>query len=77
MTDPVPTNEVTWRNRFIALNLTRIGGTVLTILGIIIWQGNLLREGGSTAVGFPMALVGLAISFLAPRWLARRWKAGG
>ncbi|WP_106638571.1 hypothetical protein [Allosphingosinicella vermicomposti] len=77
MTEPVPTSQATWRNRFIALNLTRIGGTALTIFGIIVWQGNVLREGGWTEVGFPMALIGLAISFLAPRWLARRWRTGG
>lgn len=76
MTDTPTTDEATWRNRFIALNLVRIGGTALTIFAIVIWQGDLLREGGATEIGFPLALVGLAISFLVPRWLARKWRTG-
>lgn len=76
-TPPPAATEATWRNRFIALNLTRIGGTALTIFGIVVWQGDFIREGGATEIGFPLALIGLAISFLVPRWLARRWKTGG
>lgn len=72
MTKPV--DEATWRNRFILLNLTRIGGTLVVMLGLLIWYSDWLRAGGSMAVGFPTALIGLAISFLAPRGLARRWR---
>ena len=77
MTEPTPTTEATWRNRFILMNLVRIGGTALVILGLVIWQSNWLREGGWTEVGFPMAIVGLLISFWMPIWLSRRWRAKG
>lgn len=62
-----------WRNRFIAINLTRIGGTVLALLGILLWQSDTFVEEGSI-IGFPIALIGLAISFVAPLHLARRWR---
>jgi hypothetical protein len=65
--------EKMWRNRFIAINLVRIGGTVLALLGILLWQGDVFVEGGSI-IGFPIALIGLAISFVAPLKLSRRWR---
>lgn len=67
-------DDAMWRNRFILMNLTRIGGTIVVLIGLAIWQGDLLREGGSVAVGVPMVIVGLAASFGAPKWLARRWR---
>lgn len=69
-----PVSEATWRNRFIAINLARIGGTLVALFGLVIWQGDLLREGGWAAVGIPMTLVGLLVSFVGPRWLASRWR---
>jgi len=62
-----------WRNRFILLNLVRIGGTVVTLLAILLWQSDTFVEGGSW-FGFPLALLGLAASFVAPLHLARRWR---
>lgn len=67
-------NHALWRNRFIVKNLVQIGGTVLVLLALTIWHGNLLVEGGSATVGLPLALIGLTISFFAPRWLAGYWK---
>lgn len=63
----------TWRNRFILVNLATIAGTVLALFGLVLWQTNYVVTGGS-AVGFGLALVGLAISFFAPRLLSSRWK---
>lgn len=68
-----PVSETTWRNRFILINLVQIGSAAVALLGIAAWQSDLLVEGG-TALGFPVALVGLFASFFAPRLLARRWK---
>jgi hypothetical protein len=77
MTDPErQTDEVTWRNRFILLNLTRIGGTVLVLIGLLAWHGDLLVEGGTILIGLPLCLIGLAISLFGPRTLARRWREG-
>lgn len=66
--------ETLWRNRFIALNLVRIGGTVVVLIGLAVWYSDLVVQGGSMAIGLPMALIGLAISFGGPKYLARKWR---
>lgn len=69
-------NEVsksTWRNRFILINLVQIGGTVLVLFALLLWQTDYIVAGG-TWLGFPLAMAGLVISFFAPRMMARRWK---
>ena len=71
---PEPITEETWRNRFILLNLTRIGGTIVVLIGLVVWHADLVRQGGAIEIGLPMALVGLVISFWGPRQLARKWK---
>jgi len=68
-----PQEESLWRNRFIMINLVRIGFTILVLLGLLVWQTDLLEPGGSL-LGLPMVLVGLVVSFGGPMWLARRWK---
>lgn len=76
MTEQDDKSEVspeTWRNRFILVNLATIAGTVLALFGIVLWQTNYIVTGGSV-VGFVLALIGLFISFFAPRLLASRWK---
>ena len=65
--------ETLWRNRFILVNLVRIGATVVVLLALALWQSDLFVEGGSI-IGFPIALAGLTVSFLGPKWLARRWR---
>jgi hypothetical protein len=69
-----PVSEATWRNRFILVNLVRIGGTLVVLLGLLVWQTDLLREGGWTAVGLPMALLGLLVSFGGSWMLISRWR---
>ena len=66
--------ETIWRNRFIAINLVRIGGTIVVLIALAIWYSDLLVEGGSIAIGLPMALGGLVVSFWGPKWLAARWR---
>ena len=68
-----PDDHRMWRNRFILFNLTRIGGTILVLVALMLWQSDLIVEGGHIA-GFPLALAGLAISFLGLQYLARRWR---
>jgi hypothetical protein len=72
MTDP--NDEATWRNRFILINLVRIGGTILVLLALLLWQSDTFVEGGNIA-GFPLAIIGLVISFGGPSYLARRWRS--
>ena len=67
-------DEALWRDRFIAINITRIGGTIVVLLGLAVWHLDWVKEGGSMAIGLPMALIGLAASFGGPLWLARRWR---
>jgi hypothetical protein len=66
-------NEALWRNRFILINLVRIGGTIVVLLALALWQSDLFVRGG-TILGFPLALAGLVVSFGGPKWLARRWR---
>lgn len=68
-------DDTLWRNRFIILNLTRIGGTLVVLIGLLVWYSDLAAEGGSMALGLPLALIGLVISFGGPKWLARRWRS--
>jgi hypothetical protein len=69
-------DEALWRNRFILLNLVRIGGTIIVLLGLLAWHGDVFIEGGSMLVGFPATLIGLFISFWGPKYLSRRWRSG-
>ena len=61
------------RNRFFLIQLARIGGTVLCLFGLLLWQSDRIVQGGSI-VGFPVALLGLVISFWAPLHLVRKWR---
>ena len=63
-----------WRNRFILVNLVRIGGTMVVLLGLLIWHSDWWRDGGAVEIGLPLALIGLLISFGGPKWLSRRWR---
>jgi hypothetical protein len=67
--------EAYWRNRFIVMNLAGIAGTAVALLGLAIWYTDVLVEGGSIAIGLPLAVIGVVASFLAPRFLARRWRS--
>jgi hypothetical protein len=55
------------------VNLATIAGALLALFGILLWQTSYVVSGGSV-LGFPLALIGLAVSVFAPRLLASRWK---
>jgi hypothetical protein len=61
------------RHRFILMNLARIGGTIVVLLALLLWQTDAFVAGGSI-IGFPIAILGLVASFLAPKYLARQWR---
>ncbi|HEX8307049.1 MAG TPA: hypothetical protein VF645_01350 [Allosphingosinicella sp.] len=67
-------DETLWRNRFIAINLVRIGGTIVVLIGLAVWHTDFLAEGGSLVLGLPLTLAGLIASFWGPKWLAARWR---
>lgn len=62
-----------WRNRFIAMNLIRIGGTIGVLLAILLWQSDVFVRGGSF-IGFPIAIICLVISFFGPKYFAGQWR---
>jgi hypothetical protein len=68
-----PIDEATSRNRFVLIQVARIAGTAVVMIGLLLWQSDTFVEGGSI-LGFPLALIGLAASFLAPMWLVRKWR---
>lgn len=72
MTDPE--EEKIWRNRFILMNLVRIGGTMVVLLALLLWQSDVFIDGG-TILGFPLAIAALVVSFFGPKWIAGRWRA--
>jgi hypothetical protein len=73
-TPPPSVDDDTWRNRFITVNLVRIGGTLVVLFGLFVWHSDWLRSGGAIEVGLPLALIGLAVSFAGPLVLARKWR---
>jgi uncharacterized membrane protein (DUF485 family) len=68
-------DETTWRNRFIVINLLRIGLTLLVLVGLVVWQSDWLRPGGFPELGFPLAIGALVASFALPRYLERKWRS--
>jgi hypothetical protein len=65
--------EAQWRNRFILMNLVRIGGTIVVLLALLLWQSDVFVEGGSF-IGFPIAILALVVSFFGPKYVAGRWR---
>lgn len=61
------------RNRFILIQVVRIGATAVVMFGLLLWQSDAIVEGGSI-LGFPLALAALVASFFGPKFLARRWR---
>jgi hypothetical protein len=58
------------RTRFLTILAIRWIGTVLAIVGIVALNGRgLPRE-----AGYVLAPIGLALAFMAPGLLARRWR---
>ncbi len=63
------------RNRFFLIALSRTIGVVVMLVGLVLWHGPVVREGGAPAIGAPAFFLGMAVSMLLPRWLARRWRS--
>jgi hypothetical protein len=66
--------EKLWRDRFIAVNLVRIGGTIVVLVGLYISQTDAIRPGGAVIPGLALAVLGLVASFAGPKWLVRKWR---
>jgi hypothetical protein len=66
--------EKIWRDRFIAVNLVRIGGTLVALFGVYLSATDTLQEGGAMIPGLALAVAGLVAAFGGPLWLARKWR---
>ena len=66
--DPAPDPA---RDRFIMLQLMRLGGVLLVFGGILIVAG---KVSGPPVIGYGLLLFGVFEFFIMPWLLARRWK---
>jgi hypothetical protein len=69
-----PPDDDLWRNRFVIVNLVRIAGTFVVLIGLALWQTDLVVRGGIPLLGLPLIVGGLAASFWGPAALSRHWK---
>jgi len=63
------------RSRFAILSAARASGAVVMLIGLWIWHGNILREGGFVALGGPLFVLGFFQSLILPQILARKWRS--
>jgi F0F1-type ATP synthase assembly protein I len=70
---PPEDDETLWRNRFIAVNMMRIGSTMIVLLGLVIWQTDMIVE-PNPWLGIPITFIALIASFWGPIYMQRRWK---
>ena len=68
-----PEQETKAQYRFLVLNLVRITGAIMLVIGLAV----IAREafGLPKAVGYVLFLVGFADFLLVPYYLAKRWKS--
>lgn len=64
-------NDTLARNRFIVIQIVRLGGVAMVLVGLMVMTGKLdwPRE-----AGFVLAAAGLLEALLAPLLLSRKWK---
>ncbi|AKH42471.1 hypothetical protein FHS61_000241 [Altererythrobacter atlanticus] len=70
MADPV--NEETARNRWLVMNLLRLGGAGIVLIGMLI--ANRTFDAPEEA-GYALLVIGLVSVFLVPQILARKWRS--
>ena len=63
------------KSRFQTLQLLRLTGIIVMIIGMWIWAGDILREGGWPTLGIPVFALGLFEALVLPTILAQRWKS--
>lgn len=66
--DPAPDPA---RARFLVINLVRLIGVAMILLGILVAEDMIELP---TEAGYVLVALGLAEVFLVPRLLARRWR---
>lgn len=66
-------DETQAKRRFMLLNLARLGGLALVLLGIAIASGTIALP---APVGWVLAIIGTAEFFFLPPMLAKNWRSG-
>lgn len=72
MTDP---EEALAQTRYTIITMARASGVLLMLLGMWIWNGDILRTGGWPEIGVPLFILGMLESLVLPQWLVRRWRS--
>lgn len=62
------------RSRFFALTMMRLAGVMLLMFGLLVWQGDVVRDGGWPALGIPLFAIGLLETILLPKFIASKWR---
>ncbi len=63
------------RTRFAVLSAARASGAVLMLIGLWIWHGDIVRQGGFIEIGGPLFILGFVESLILPQILARKWRS--
>jgi type IV secretory pathway VirB2 component (pilin) len=64
--------DVRARNRFIVIQIVRISGVAMVLLGLLVMTG---RIDWPRELGYILAVVGMFEALLFPLLLSRRWKS--
>lgn len=67
-----PVSDEAARNRWMVINLARLGGAAMVVVGLLITAG---RVPAPQWAGYPLIAVGLFAVFLVPQLLARKWRS--
>jgi hypothetical protein len=67
-------DDALWRRRFHIFMAVRLAGLVTFLLGIAVAYTDLVRDGGSPAVGAIISVMGAIDALLAPRLLKKMWE---
>lgn len=62
------------RTRYAILSAMRASGVLLMLLGLWIWNSDILQEGGWPMVGMPIFAAGFFESLILPQIFARKWR---
>jgi hypothetical protein len=64
-------NDDIARNRWLVINMLRLGGVAMVVIGLLMLQG---RFGGNETVAYALIGVAMLDIFVVPQLLARKWR---
>lgn len=69
-----PEQDALAKKRFMAINLVRMSGVVLILVGLLC-AGDKIDIPAAHPIGVVMIVIGMVDVFLVPRLLAKRWRS--